>query len=51
MPSRELFNESVDLLDEHRHFWLRRPLAEPMHECLGGHYDWALGVIRSARAA
>lgn len=37
------------LFDEERFDWLDGALAEPAHECLGGHYAWAVEAI-SARA-
>lgn len=37
------------LFDATRFPWLGGPLAEPVHECLGGHYDWAVGAIGAAR--
>ncbi|WP_448006975.1 ClbS/DfsB family four-helix bundle protein [Agromyces bauzanensis] len=42
--------EDASLFDPSRHPWLRGALAEPVHECLGGHYEWALGAIRGTRA-
>ncbi|WP_430647970.1 ClbS/DfsB family four-helix bundle protein [Agromyces sp. GXS1127] len=39
MTDAEIFSEG--------RAWLRgATLAEPAHECLGGHYAWALGVLR-----
>ncbi|MGI9823886.1 ClbS/DfsB family four-helix bundle protein [Agromyces sp. Marseille-Q5079] len=39
-----------DLFDPAAHDWLGGPLAEPVHECLGGHYAWALETLDAARA-
>ncbi|GAA1526488.1 hypothetical protein BJ978_003034 [Agromyces terreus] len=39
-----------DLFDPTAHEWLGGPLAEPVHECLGGHYAWALETLDAARA-
>lgn len=40
----------ADVLFEATRFpWLGVPFAEPVHECLGGHYDWAVGAIEAAR--
>lgn len=43
--------DDADLFDVTRHPWLDGPLAEPVHECLGGHYEWALEAIGGARTA
>lgn len=46
----------IDALDDTAIFsdgrpWLRgATLAEPVHECLGGHYAWALGVLEGLAA-
>jgi hypothetical protein len=29
--------------------WARGTLAEPIHECLGGHYQWALDALENLR--
>ncbi|QAY73620.1 ClbS/DfsB family four-helix bundle protein [Agromyces protaetiae] len=45
--------ESLDddeLFEPARRDWLGGPLAEPVHECLGGHYAWALEALDAARA-
>lgn len=39
-----------ELFDPAAHEWLGGPLAEPVHECLGGHYAWALETLDAARA-
>ncbi|MRG60644.1 ClbS/DfsB family four-helix bundle protein [Agromyces sp. CFH 90414] len=39
-----------DLLEPGRRPWLRGPLAEPVHECLGGHYEWAIATIPASRS-
>ncbi|SFR74681.1 hypothetical protein SAMN05428970_1769 [Agromyces sp. CF514] len=39
-----------ELFDPTAHEWLGGPLAEPVHECLGGHYAWALETLDAARA-
>ncbi|WP_448810535.1 ClbS/DfsB family four-helix bundle protein [Agromyces bauzanensis] len=42
--------DDADLFDGSRHPWLGGgTLAEPVHECLGGHYEWALAAVGSAR--
>ncbi|MFE6256036.1 ClbS/DfsB family four-helix bundle protein [Agromyces sp. NPDC057865] len=41
--------DEAELYDASRHPWSSGPLAEPMHECLGGHYEWAIGAIAAAR--
>ncbi len=40
-----------DLFEPGRHGWLAGALAEPVHECLGGHYAWAVEVISTATEA
>ncbi len=42
--------EDASLYDPSRHPWLRGALAEPVHECLGAHYDWAIEAVGAARA-
>ncbi|MFK4728169.1 ClbS/DfsB family four-helix bundle protein [Agromyces mediolanus] len=37
------------LFDPARFDWLGGPLAEPVHECLRGHYEWAVQAIGAAR--
>lgn len=39
------------LFTEGHHAWLGGTLAEPVHECLGAHYDWAIGAIAAARGS
>lgn len=42
--------DEAELFDATRFGWLRgSPLAEPVHECLGGHYEWALATIEVRR--
>jgi len=41
--------DAETLFDASRFAWLGGPLAEPVHECLGGHYDWAVAAIEAAR--
>lgn len=38
----------ADLFEEPRD-WAHGTLAEPVHECLGGHYEWALGALEELR--
>ncbi|WP_350349530.1 ClbS/DfsB family four-helix bundle protein [Agromyces sp. G08B096] len=40
----------ADLFEPGGRAWLGGPLAEPVHECLGGHYAWAVDAIEAARA-
>ncbi|HEU5222135.1 MAG TPA: ClbS/DfsB family four-helix bundle protein [Candidatus Lumbricidophila sp.] len=39
----------AELFDVARYPWLRGQLAEPVHECLGAHYRWAVAAIVRAR--
>ena len=41
--------DEAELYSASRHPWVSGPLAEPVHECLGGHYEWAIGAIAAAR--
>ncbi|MGX5695959.1 ClbS/DfsB family four-helix bundle protein [Agromyces soli] len=42
--------DEAELFDAARFAWLGgSPLAEPVHECLGGHYAWAVETIESRR--
>ncbi|MGW9184660.1 hypothetical protein [Agromyces sp. NPDC055661] len=41
--------DEAKLYSASRHPWVSGPLAEPVHECLGGHYEWAIGAIAAAR--
>lgn len=36
-------------LFETRREWAHGTLAEPVHECLGGHYEWALDALEEQR--
>jgi len=40
----------ADLFETERR-WAHGTLAEPVHECLGGHYEWALRALEDLRRA
>lgn len=41
--------DDASLFEPSRHPWLRGALAYPVHECLGGHYEWALDALEEQR--